>query len=230
MTVANNVQVPCLGKCTVVFYLNDKLILLDEVLHVPDLKNALFSIGQHCRYKYCSFVADSKGTFLNFPCFNLRANDANECTIPIRFFEPEVSYPVPKLDYQTSGISYLANAVTTRSMSRNLTTVPASSNSIPATNTVPTPPPAPMDDIIEDDSTTSSTGSTDSFHTARTPNTNDSIPVSHNKPTTTTPVNFPSLPVVYKQFSFHPKTTRFTTHQLYQYLGCHSLKKLVTSY
>ena len=45
------------------------------------------------------------------------------------------------------------------------------------------------------------------------------------KPTTATPDGRPSLPVYYKQFSSHPKTTRFTTEQLHSLLGSRSLKR-----
>lgn len=37
VTVANNIKAPCLGKGTAVFYLHNKFIKLDNVLHIPDL-------------------------------------------------------------------------------------------------------------------------------------------------------------------------------------------------
>ena len=50
------------------------------------------------------------------------------------------------------------------------------------------------------------------------------VPLPSSKPTTTTPTDRPSLHVYFKQFSSVPKSTRFTTQQLHQYLGCRSLK------
>ena len=117
VTVANNIKAPCLGKGTAVFYLHNKFIKLDNVLHIPDLNNTLFSISEHRRHRGCYFIADSDGSFLQFPNFRLKVDDSKECTIPIHFLN-ETPNPLPTLDFDSSSTTAKGLAVTTRSMAK----------------------------------------------------------------------------------------------------------------
>ena len=123
VSVANNIKAPCLGMGSVVFYLHDKFIKVENALHVPDLNNILFSISEHRRYQGCSFLTDFDRSFLQFPSFRLKVGDSQECCLPVHFLNDFPS-PLPKLDLYTTTVSACGFTVTTRSITNN----PASNN------------------------------------------------------------------------------------------------------
>jgi len=79
--LADKSRVPCLGTGVVYFTLQNKSVLLHEVLHVPKLRSPLLSVRCFRRLHGCSFVADNSGSFLTFPDFILPVDDSSDCTI-----------------------------------------------------------------------------------------------------------------------------------------------------
>ena len=111
--IANDDKVPCLGRGTVRFYLNGKLIEITNVLHVPSLRSPLYSVRQHRRYESCSFVGDNSGMFLTFPEFTVEIDDSEDC---VAHATPAVESRLTTPDYTARYAR--ARAVTTRGQRR----------------------------------------------------------------------------------------------------------------
>jgi hypothetical protein len=70
------------GRGTMMMKVSGKIILYDNVLHVPDLTAILLSTRVYRRSAPgCSFVADHSGCFLSYPNFEIEINDTDDCTI-----------------------------------------------------------------------------------------------------------------------------------------------------
>jgi hypothetical protein len=67
--LADKSKVSCLGSRTVRLSLQNKSIILHDVLHVPKLRSPLLSVRCFCRLAGCSFIADNIGSYLTFPNF-----------------------------------------------------------------------------------------------------------------------------------------------------------------
>lgn len=201
--VANGDHAPCLGVGAAIFYLKDKLVLLPDVLYVPSLTNCLLSVPRlREHHPDCEFVS-LRASHLQFPGFTVPVNDADECTVSIRFL-PYIPCPLPSLDFNVFGTDKIpisagtAAPVTTRSMTRPCHIEDCSQAPAQPVERSASLPPSP-------------------------PDQSSSVP-PRPKPTTSTPGDRPGLPVYFKQFSSSPKQTRLTTQQLHSYLGCRSLK------
>lgn len=71
----------CLGIGTALVLLNNKHLILDDVLHVPKLRSLLLSVRCFQCLVGCSFIADNMGSFLTFHLFILPVDDSSGCTI-----------------------------------------------------------------------------------------------------------------------------------------------------
>jgi hypothetical protein len=91
--LADKSKVSCLGSRTVRLSLQNKSIILHDVLHVPKLRSPLLSVRYFRRLAGCSFIADNIGSYLTFPNFILPVDDSIDCTIPGKFhFSPQVDF------------------------------------------------------------------------------------------------------------------------------------------
>lgn len=79
--LADKSKVACMGFGTTSFVLDNKTIILHNVLHVPKLRSPLLSVRCFRHLLGCSFLADNKGSFLTFPKFILPVDDSSYCTI-----------------------------------------------------------------------------------------------------------------------------------------------------
>ena len=211
VTVADNKKIPCLGRGNIVVYLGDKLVQLNNVLHVPGLNSTLFSISEHRRQLPCSFVANTTGSFLSSPDFALQVDDTCEYTLQMRTFYPLLPDPLPRLDFCPTPSSVgSATPAATRSMTIKSAYIDQFYDQVPL--------PSDEKDNSNDSTSSSSCNTTDNDDYDDDHKDSPSSTSVTTKPTTTTPPGRPSLPVYYKQLSSAPKLTRFTL------LGSRSLK------
>jgi hypothetical protein len=89
--LADKSRVPCLGRGIIHLTLDDKQIILHDVLHVPHLQNPLLSVCCLRRLQGCSFLADNSGSYLSFPNFIIPVDDSSHCIIPGRPSNPCVT-------------------------------------------------------------------------------------------------------------------------------------------
>ena len=96
--MGNNSFAPILGHGTAVISLNGKKIFIRDCLHVPDLRNPLYSLWAHQRQRGCGFIGMySLGMDVFFPNFIMEVNTAADCHLlyaPVRH-----SCSLPGLDY-----------------------------------------------------------------------------------------------------------------------------------
>jgi hypothetical protein len=91
--LADKSKVSCLGSGTVRLSLQNKPIILHDVLHVPKLRSPLLSIRCFRWLAGCSFIADNNGSYLTFPNFILPLDDSIDCTIPGKlYFSTKVDF------------------------------------------------------------------------------------------------------------------------------------------
>jgi hypothetical protein len=81
-TIANNVEIPCVGRSSISITLGNMMLLLQNVLHIPNFNMPLLSCNSH-RHRHqghgCSFVADQQiWVLLTFPMFYLEINNTHE--------------------------------------------------------------------------------------------------------------------------------------------------------
>jgi hypothetical protein len=68
--MGNNSFAPILGTGSAVITVNGKWILIQDCLHVPALRNPLYSLCTHQRQNGCGFLGMyNLGTFIFFPAF-----------------------------------------------------------------------------------------------------------------------------------------------------------------
>jgi hypothetical protein len=79
--LADKSKVACLGSGTVQFSLQNKSIILHDVLHVPKLISPLLSVQCFRRLNGCGFLADDTGSFPTFLKFIFPVDDSSDCTI-----------------------------------------------------------------------------------------------------------------------------------------------------
>jgi hypothetical protein len=99
VVLANKQKVPCLGIGKIRILMNGHPVIIDQVLHVPDLRKMLYSIRQHRRSPGCSFHADNDGIRLDFPTFSITVDDSVDCLVPCSFdplvtrsYKPELQH------------------------------------------------------------------------------------------------------------------------------------------
>ena len=96
--MGNNSFAPILGYGTAVISLNGKKILIRDCLHVPDLRNPLYSLRAHQRQRGCGFIGMyGLGMHVFFPTFIIEVNTATDCHL--RYVPIGRSCGLPDLDY-----------------------------------------------------------------------------------------------------------------------------------
>jgi hypothetical protein len=78
--MGNNSFAPIRGCGTAIISLNGKKILIRDCLHVPDLKNPLYSFRAHQRQRGCDFIGMyGLGFHVFFPTFIIKVDTATDC-------------------------------------------------------------------------------------------------------------------------------------------------------
>jgi hypothetical protein len=96
--MGNNSFAPILGTGLAIISLNGKCILIRDCLHVPALRNPLYSIRAHQRQHRCGFIGMHQlGMYVFFPSFIVKVNTATGCNLS---YEPiRQSTTMSSLDY-----------------------------------------------------------------------------------------------------------------------------------
>jgi hypothetical protein len=80
--MGNNFFAPILGIGSAVIALNGKRILIRDCLHVPALRNPLYSLRAHQRQLGCGFIGmHNLGMYIFFPSFIVEVNTSTNCQI-----------------------------------------------------------------------------------------------------------------------------------------------------
>jgi hypothetical protein len=124
-------KVPCLGLGTVIFTLNNKNIILHDILHVPKLRSPLLSVRCFYQLSRCSFIADNTGSFLTFPRFFLHVDDSPDCTIPRTLCSTTAN-----IHFDSHLVGIAAN-VSDNTRNRHLGRIPQTSSSTSSKQSVP---------------------------------------------------------------------------------------------
>ena len=96
--MGNNSFAPILGHGTAVISLNGKNILIRDCLHVPDLRNPLYSLRAHQRQRGCGFIdMHGLGMHVFFPTFIMEVDTATDCHL--RYAPIGRACRLPDLDY-----------------------------------------------------------------------------------------------------------------------------------
>jgi len=125
--MGNNSYATIAGHGTAIISLNGKKVLIRDCLHVPDLRNPLYSLRAHQRQRGCGFIGMfGLGMHVFFPTFILEVDTAIDCHLQ---YEPiGRSTRLPDLDYvQPKTImhkSASAHAATTQSAPTPITIEP----------------------------------------------------------------------------------------------------------
>ena len=78
--MGNNSFAPIAGHGTAIISLNGRKILIRDCLHVPDLRNPLYSLRAHQRQRGCGFIGMfGLGMHVFFPTFILEVDTATDC-------------------------------------------------------------------------------------------------------------------------------------------------------
>ena len=78
--MGNNSFAPILGSGSAVIAINGKHILIRECLHVPALRNPLYSLRAHQCQHGCGFIGmQGLGMYVIFPSFIVQVNTATDC-------------------------------------------------------------------------------------------------------------------------------------------------------
>jgi len=78
--MGNNSFVPIAGYGTAIILLNGKKILIRDCLHIPDLRNPLYSLHAHQRQRGCGLIGMfGLGMHVFFPTFILEVDTATDC-------------------------------------------------------------------------------------------------------------------------------------------------------
>jgi len=96
--MGNNSFAPILGHGTAIISLNGKKILIRDCLHVPDLRNPLYSLRAHQRQRGCGFIGMyGLGMHVFFPTFIIEVDTATDCHL--RYAPVGRKCGLPALDY-----------------------------------------------------------------------------------------------------------------------------------
>ena len=111
VTLGDDTRLPILGIGTAIYRLNGRVMKTRNALHVPDLRNPLFSVRLHRRRFGCGAYSSYKvGSFILFPEFSLEVDDSQDNLVsyesigrsytgPIHYSEPRDTVHSPTLDY-----------------------------------------------------------------------------------------------------------------------------------
>ncbi len=112
--MGNNSFAPILGHGLAIISLNGKKILIRDCLHVPDLRNPLYSLRAHQRQRGCGFIGMyGLGMHVFFPTFIIEVNTMTNCHL--RYAPIGRSFGLPKLDYVQPKFLTIKSSVATAS-------------------------------------------------------------------------------------------------------------------
>ncbi len=96
--MGNNLFAPILGTGSAIISINGKLILICDCLHVPALRNPLYSLRAHqCQHGCGHIRMHQLGMFIFFPSFIVKVNTDTNCHLS---YEPIGRLAsIAKLDY-----------------------------------------------------------------------------------------------------------------------------------
>jgi hypothetical protein len=96
--MGNNSFAPILGSGSAIININGKRILICDCLHVPALRNPLYSLRAHQRQHGCGHIGMHQlGMYLSFPSFIVKVNTDTDCHLS---YEPNGRLTsIDKLDY-----------------------------------------------------------------------------------------------------------------------------------
>ncbi len=96
--MGNNLFAPILGTGSAIISLNGKRILIQDCLHIPALRNPLYSLRAHQRQHGCGFIGmHDLGMYIFFPSFIVEVNTTTDCHL---LYEPiGQSTTMSNLDY-----------------------------------------------------------------------------------------------------------------------------------
>ena len=70
------------GSDTTVITLNGQIVLLRNAMHMPTMKQPLYSLTRHYLHPGCGIYADRKvGTMILFPTFVIKADNPADCLV-----------------------------------------------------------------------------------------------------------------------------------------------------
>lgn len=145
VTLGNESTLPVMGTGTTKFFLNGKVILVRNALHVPGLRAPLYSLRRHRLMPGCGYFSHFEiGSYILFPDFVIKVDDSKDNLIS---FQSIGLNKVSKLDYAEPRSH-------TTTAARPATVIPDDDSSIiSSTNT--SPPPSPSEEELITASTTS---------------------------------------------------------------------------
>ena len=97
VTLGDHTKLPILGYGTAKCYLNGKIILIRNALHVQGLRAPLYSLRKHRNQPGCGIYGqEGIGSFILFPSFALQIDDTNDNIV---CFPPIGCAQINRLDY-----------------------------------------------------------------------------------------------------------------------------------
>ena len=95
LRLANESDVPVVGKGTASFSVNGVAITRQNCFLVPSLRSSLYSLRRHHRDPSCTYLGDNAGMFLTFPDQVIPIDDSVDCHITISSCPPPPPYLFP---------------------------------------------------------------------------------------------------------------------------------------
>jgi hypothetical protein len=125
--MGNNSFAPIRGYSTAIISLNRKKILIRDCLHIPDLRNPLYSLRAHQRQRGCGFIEMyGLGFCVFFPTFIIEVGMATNCHLHYAPVGPSAG--LPELDYVQPKFPPTASASATSAASLPLATIEPDNN------------------------------------------------------------------------------------------------------
>ena len=81
VSLANDSKIPIHGCGTIQININGYILRINDVYHVPNLHNNLYSVKQHKNYIRCSCSFGYDGDFLTFPNFKFSIDDQDDLIV-----------------------------------------------------------------------------------------------------------------------------------------------------
>jgi hypothetical protein len=227
VTLGDETQLKIYGRGTARFLLNDKLIEVRDALHVPDLRNPLYSLRRHRHMSGCGYYSQyGVGSFILFPAFTIEVDDSSDNLVSFqavgRSTNRKLDYREPK---QTACPVHIVppdedDAADLELIKINIPDPKARPLPTPASPEpvdVPiTPPPPSPEEVPQDDSIVIS--DSDFVASAQQPLTKRMLAHIHDDPS--------SLPEVPPEYTPGPteNTTTFDQLRLHRIFGCRRFK------
>jgi len=108
--LGDNSTLQIAGEGTAVFSLNGKVIKVRNALHVPNLRQPLYSLRKHKTMPGCgTFSHNDVGSFILFPLFVLRIDDTIDNIVTYKFSCPSTATHSTRLRRTASHIGQCDN-------------------------------------------------------------------------------------------------------------------------